>query len=222
MTRHSELHSAPVEPSRMQKGVQLTTHAVRRPKDTRRYLDQSLLRRSSPLELGLPWFSYGAIDFLESHLRPDMVVYEYGSGGSTIFFAHRVAAIVSVENDPAWREAVHQRLADDGLANVTLKTAGFDAPAPDRFAESDFARALPDEPADVVVIDSYDYDTWQTHARRPQLLRPARERVRPGGIVVLDDSWRYPALWRNDPLARTFRGLGPARLTVTSTTVFFC
>lgn len=211
-----------VEPTRVRKVAQLAVGAVRRPKDLRRYVDQSVLRRRTSLDLELPWFSYGAIDFLESHLRPDMTVYEYGSGGSTLFFARRTATVVSVENDADWLAAVDERLHREGLANVELKHASFDSPGEDRFAESPFAQALPHIPADVVVVDSYDYDVWTRRPRRPQLMPGARVRVKPGGIVVLDDSWRYPELWCNDPSARTFRGLGPARLPVTSTTVFFC
>ena len=51
-----------------------------------RYLRDRAPERSSPLEIQLPWISYGAIDFLDGYLKPDMTVYEYGSGGSTLFF----------------------------------------------------------------------------------------------------------------------------------------
>jgi hypothetical protein len=51
-----------------------------------RYLRDRAPERSSPLEIELPWISYAAIDFLDGYLKPDMTVYEYGSGGSTLFF----------------------------------------------------------------------------------------------------------------------------------------
>lgn len=49
-----------------------------------------------------PWLSYEAIDFLSRHLRSDMKLFEYGSGGSTLFFAKIVGEIVSVEHDKNW------------------------------------------------------------------------------------------------------------------------
>ena len=46
----------------------------------------ALVARKRPLDLEIPWFSYAAIDFLEDYLQPEMSVFEYGTGGSTLFF----------------------------------------------------------------------------------------------------------------------------------------
>ena len=46
-----------------------------------------------------PWVPFEATDWLEHYLKPDMRVFEYGSGGSTIFFAQRVAEVISIEHD---------------------------------------------------------------------------------------------------------------------------
>ena len=55
------------------------------PKHLIRYSKYSLSKKS-PLELGLPWWSYKGIDLLIPNLSRDKMV-EWGSGGSTIFLS---------------------------------------------------------------------------------------------------------------------------------------
>jgi hypothetical protein len=40
-------------------------------------------RHGRSFDLGLPWLSWPAVDFLNQHLRQDMCVLEFGGGGST-------------------------------------------------------------------------------------------------------------------------------------------
>ena len=40
--------------------------------------------------------------FLKKTLKENMRVYEYGVGGSTLFFAKRVKEVISVKHDPIW------------------------------------------------------------------------------------------------------------------------
>lgn len=42
------------------------------------------------------------IALVETFLRPDMRVLEWGCGGSTVFFAPKVKEYISVEHDPNW------------------------------------------------------------------------------------------------------------------------
>ena len=39
----------------------------------------------------IPWMNYSVVDFLEERLAPSWRVFEYGSGGSTAWWAARVA-----------------------------------------------------------------------------------------------------------------------------------
>ena len=48
------------------------------------------------------WMTYSAIDFLESLDLSACRVFEYGSGGSTLFWQKRCASIVSVEHFSPW------------------------------------------------------------------------------------------------------------------------
>src|SRR5882724_10582455 len=85
-----------------------------------RCLTHNVLNGKTPLDLEIPWFSYAAIDFLDGFVQPDMKVFEYGSGGSTLFFARRAKSVVSVEDNAKWFEWVSRRLEQQRLANVSL------------------------------------------------------------------------------------------------------
>ena len=51
----------------------------------------------------------------------------------------------------------------------------------------------------------------------------AENQIKPGGIIVIDDSWRYPGLRKKNRAKefREFRSVGPCRPGVTSTDVYF-
>lgn len=189
------------------------------PRYLRRCITHNVINGKTPLDLELPWFSYAAIDFLERFLQPPMTVAEYGSGGSTLFFARRAQSVFSVENDPRWYELVTRRLEEKRLRNARLKLCPFDFRNPVGFEQSAYLHALPDDRFDVVVVDGSEEWTQV----RPVCFQEAERRIRPGGIIVVDDSWRYPGLrQRHQAKAhRIFQSVGPCRPGVTSTDVFF-
>jgi predicted O-methyltransferase YrrM len=191
---------------------------LRYPFNIGRYLSQNVFRRRSPLDLELPWFSYGAIDFLEKFLRPDMHVFEFGSGGSTIFFARRCASVRSVEEHPEWAARVRQRAAQIGLTNAVIMERPFDFGAPAGFLESEYLAQVREASFDVIVVDGADND----YTIRPKCFHAAENQVKPGGIIVVDDSWRYREL-RDTHRARRveiFETVGPWRYGVTSTDIY--
>src|SRR5437899_11192579 len=69
------------------------------PRYVPRTLRHNVINGATPLALELPWFSYAAIDFLATELRPDVEVCEYGSGGSTLFFVRRNHPVFSVADN---------------------------------------------------------------------------------------------------------------------------
>jgi SAM-dependent methyltransferase len=147
-----------------------------------------------------------------------MKVFEYGSGGSTLFFARRTQSVLSVEDNPKWFELVTHRLQEKQVNNAVLKLCPFDFKNPAGFEESDYLNALPDEKFDVIVVDGSEEWTQV----RPVCFRKAEGRVKPNGIIVVDDSWRYVGLRENNHArgVRVFQSVGPCRPGVTSTDVF--
>src|SRR4030095_5426297 len=49
-----------------------------------------------------PWMAFGAIDFLKRRVTKDMKVFEYGSGGSTLFWSKLAARVISIEHHEGW------------------------------------------------------------------------------------------------------------------------
>src|SRR2546430_9982143 len=63
---------------------------------------RNLRQNGNPLDGDSPWMTFAAIRFLDRLLTKEMRVFEYGSGGSSLFFSRRVREVVSVEHDGAW------------------------------------------------------------------------------------------------------------------------
>jgi predicted O-methyltransferase YrrM len=202
-----------------QKVGRLAANLVTHPRYLSRYVTHNVLSQKYPLDLEIPWLSYAVIDFLKEYLQPSMTVCEYGSGGSTLFFAKRVKSVVSIEDNPKWYERVSQRLNEHGLTNVTLKLAPFDFKNPLDFEKSAYMNAMPDTTFDVIVVDGSE--EWVQV--RPIYFRHAENHIKPGGIIVVDDSWRYQALRTSHRAKRyeIFQSVGPGRPGVTSTDVYF-
>src|SRR5690606_17385416 len=82
----------------------------------------------TPLERELPWITVGAMREIRKYLKPEMRVFEYGSGGSTLFFARQVKEVVSVEHHAEWYEKVKSTLAEKEQTHVDLKLVSPDKP----------------------------------------------------------------------------------------------
>ena len=184
-----------------------------------RCVNHNLFNGRTPLDLEMPWFSYAAIDFLDHFVRPSMSVCEYGSGGSTLFFSQRAKSVVSIEDNVRWYALVSRRLEEKRVTNVTLKLCPFDFKTPLGFERSDYLHAMPKEKFDVIVVDGSEEWTQV----RPICFKKAEEHVKESGIIVVDDSWRYPDLRKNHHARdlKIFQSVGPCRPGVTSTDIFF-
>lgn len=150
----------------------------------------------TPLGDAMPWIPVRACAWLDRTLRRDMAVFEYGSGGSTLFFAARVSRLVSVEHDPRWHEQVAQEVARRRIPHVTLLLR-----EPERRDEPDpqFVSALPEYAGCsfrgyVETIEEYPagaFDMVMVDGRcRNACIRRAARLVKPGGHVLLDNAYR--------------------------------
>jgi hypothetical protein len=149
----------------------------------------------SGLDDQYPWITFEASRRIERVLTPDSRVFEYGTGGSTLFLSARAGRVVSVENDPEWFEVVRGALA--GRTNVeVLLEPGVPASEPEdaafasrseRFSNltfGDYVRTIdrfPDGHFDLLLVDG---------RARPAAFFRGQRKVRIGGTIVLDDSSR--------------------------------
>ena len=137
-----------------------------------------------------------AVEWLHPRITSDMRVFEWGAGGSTLFFAARAASVTTIEHDAEWFSHVERALRKHAATNVTLRLSPpVPVPVvPEMYRSTDpryvdlsfeaYARtieAFPQECFDVVVVDG---------RARPGCMKHAVRRVRPGGCLVLDNSDR--------------------------------
>lgn len=205
-----------------QRARKLAVCCLRHPRDIPRYLRYHKWRGKMPVEAGLPWWSFGAIDFVKTRLGRNVRVFEFGSGGSTIFFAESCHSVECVENDPVWLKIVGERIKAIGANNVSIRTAALEFTRAEEILQSAFLGAL-NAPYDIIVVDSQDFGGLGAGALvRPACFERAERHVNPGGLIIVDDSWRFTE-FRTANRARevhVFEGFGPCRLGVTSTDVF--
>ena len=126
-----------------------------------------------------PWIVPAAVGWLGRRIKSDWSILELGSGRSTVWFARRAGSVLSFEDNRWWHEQTRSRLGELGLGNAELRLGAVEA-LPDQVA------ALHDESFDLVVVDFLEAPA----VSRIDALKPAMRKVRPGGLLLLDDSDR--------------------------------
>jgi len=126
-----------------------------------------------------PWIVPAAIGFLRRRMRSDWLVLELGAGRSTPWFARRAGTVLSFEDNEFWADQTRERLRELGLENVDLRQMPVEGFA----TEVD---GLRDASFDLVVVDFLEAPA----VTRVDVLKPAMKKVRPGGLLLLDDSDR--------------------------------
>lgn len=169
----------------------------------RRCIDQYEGQQPDFLAEAKPWMCFPAVERLDQLLDADAKVFEYGSGGSTIYFAQRAREVVSIEHAPAWHLRVQAELDRRGLKNVCYQLI---EPAVDRAYDRS---RIADPTAYVADDDQYTGKTFKSYAQaidsypneyfdfvvvdgraRPSCILHAQAKVRPGGVLLLDQSER--------------------------------
>lgn len=145
-------------------------------------------------QLGVPWWTYRAIDFVDGWLtaRPRPIrVFEWGSGASTFFLASRVEQLYSVEHHEGFASMMRPEL--EKLANVTFLTV----PAPHAAAPRVRSHKAGSEELDffdyVHAIDGIagDFDLVVVDGRaREACMAAAESRLADGGLIVFDNTHR--------------------------------
>ena len=132
---------------------------------------------------------------------------------------------MSTEDNLAWLRKVERRIQQDDLRNVTLQYREFDTKNPSHFESSDYLHSLPSSQFDVIVVDGTEEYIGQAGKPlvRPMCFYHAEKYVNRGGMIVVDDSWCYRELRHTNRAKeyRVFQSVGPCRLGITSTDIFF-
>lgn len=150
----------------------------------------TVFRHDPAVGVDAPWWNRRAVAYLDSQLRPGQRVLEWGSGGSTAWLAARGARVTSVEHDPGWAAQVMARCPGADVRAIPAAAAGTigepfhlnDLRDPRERFFDDYVAVIgefPDRSLDIVIVDGMC---------RAECFRRAAPKVRPGGLLVSDDS----------------------------------
>lgn len=165
-----------------------------------------------------PWITFPVISMLKGVVDSKSKVFEYGGGGSTLFFVNRAAETVTVEHDEEWfhrlKAIIEARQSGKWIGNLVLpeaKTAEelLDPSKPGHYFSADAAFAkhtfrnyaasidtYPDEYFDIVLVDG---------RVRPSCTIHGIPKLKKGGLLVIDNSDRgYYFKYLNDRLDKDF------------------
>lgn len=127
------------------------------------------------IRLDCPWWHVEATREVAAFLaaRPGARVFEYGSGASTAWLARRAGEVISVEHHADWHRLLSPLVAEFRNAQLWQRELeGQDYVAAINEAGGQF---------DLIVVDG---------RRRIDCLTHALPHLKPGGIVLFDDSGR--------------------------------
>ena len=164
------------------------------PRYMRNRIVEKLYRRNNP---GLPWLTPVANEILSTYLKAEDKGIEFGSGRSTLWFARRVKYLISVEHNSQWAEKVQEMLKAEDLSNVdyflkpadpNIETSGVDYVAAAAEAE--------DASLDFALIDGVFRDGCAL---------AVLDKIKPGGVIVIDNVNIYLPGKTFSPNSRTFQ-----------------
>ena len=163
---------------------------------------QSIDKNGEPI----PWFSYPAIEYLKSLDLSKKLVFEYGSGNSTLFWSKQTSGVTSVENNARWFGLTLKKLEFSKNSQLILEKDR------QRYINSiNINKAK----YDIIVIDG-EY--------RFECSCSAINKLKNGGVIILDNSEWFPKissyLRRHNLVEIDFTGFGPIN-PYTTTTSFF-
>ena len=199
----------------------------------------SLAQGRSPIDDEWPWLTFGAIRRIGQLLSPGFGVFEYGAGGSTLYFLRSGASVVTVEHDPLWLARVADVVTRKSygswvpLALPPVMRPGAEAAAPEDpqgyVSSGEEFRGMSFETY-ATAIDAYQNDSFDLvlvdGRARPSCGKHAVPKVKPGGYLVLDNAERAIYSWIHEELARKrwqaehFYGPGPYNRGFWQTSVY--
>jgi tRNA A58 N-methylase Trm61 len=126
-------------------------------------LKKAVDNRGNPI----PWWSYSFISFLNSRIKKDFKILEYGSGHSTLWLENKVKKVISIEHNKDWKRYIEKSLKTDKI-KIVLK-------------EQDYVNLDIDEKFDIVIVDGVN---------RNECLVKSVNFLKNDGVIILDDAER--------------------------------
>lgn len=133
----------------------------------KRNLTHSLVQKK------MPWIPYDAKKFLKSYLNKEMLVFEFGSGGSTLFFSKRVKKVISVEHDKNWFNLISNEIKNNNFNNIEYNFIN----KMDKYHK--IIHKYPNNFFDLIFIDG---------GIRNLCVKNSIQKVKKNGVLMLDNS----------------------------------
>ena len=165
----------------------------------------------------LPWINFSSIDFLEKTLKPTDIVFEFGGGGSTLFFLDRVSKVITVEHNIEWYDILKnilkptEQLKWEGnliTAEPATENKPHDMSSPDDYSSSGeiykhetfknyatYIDCFEDEYFDLVLIDG---------RARPSCIKHSVNKVKKNGLLIIDNADREYYLSQTESYLQNF------------------
>lgn len=157
----------------------------------------------------MPWLTFASITRIKKIITPDMVVFEYGSGGSTLFWSSHVRKVISAEHNREWYFKIKEELLKQKIDNVDYFILEAEA-------DINYVQKSPDNPEDYISndksfadknfesyvkkIDEYPdhyFDIILVDGRaRPSCISHSLKKIKINGYLILDNSERSYYLHR--------------------------
>jgi len=157
------------------------------------------------LREGLPWITPGAIAYLNTIIKPTWRVFEWGSGGSSVYFVSHCAEYVAIEHDANWITRTRDLLTKRGFDPYVVNLVKPD-PDGEHHAYADAILDFPDNSFDLISVDG-------EATSRKWCIPNCMPKIKPGGWLMLDNSNWYEDVtgWqRQDFIVRNLHWVGQA------------
>jgi hypothetical protein len=127
-----------------------------------------------------PWLAPASLPYIAAQLKQTDQGIEWGSGRSTIWFAHRVAHLYTVEDNAAWRDTVQQIVSSARLGGrVSLE-----------FCETGNIDSYV-EAGEGITAATLDFALVDGSTSRDRCTERAITLLKPGGMLIIDNAERY-------------------------------
>lgn len=166
------------------------------------------LKNSKPLDFEgnpLPWFTYSSIEFLKQLDLKNKIVFEFGSGMSSLWWSNHAKKVISVEDNQIWFSLIQSKMHQNNILCLETSMKSY----------SEKIRSF-DNLFDIIVIDGN---------HRLECAKNAVDKLSKGGMIILDNSdWFGNTgffLKNNGFKQMDFIGPGPINRYSWSTSIFF-
>lgn len=153
----------------------------------------------------IPWYTYPAIDYLNQMDMSNKVVFEYGCGFSTLYWAKKAKYVFSVEHDEIWFSKIKKMMPDNVSLNLVQDMEQYQ-----------YFCGINSDMYDIIVIDG---------KRRYMSALLALKYLKKDGFIIFDNAdWYQNAIKKLTEVGLKrvdFIGFGPINSYTWNTCLFF-